>query len=157
LWELNRFYHHYSGGLLLDALDLGEKDHTKESLEEVYRRLGFLRKWRAYSLKYKEVLNAVLVVNQSDLGFNLSELLNGIKIFVTNPEDLSWNILSLAISQLTGVYPMDRVPILFYPSEYVKDKNIPYEKQYQVWVLDVRYGNEYMEYMQRKFRINYWQ
>ncbi len=157
LWELNRFYNHYSGGLLLDALDLGEKDHAKESLEEVYGRLGFLRKWRAYSLKHKETLNAVLIVNQSDLGFNLSELLNGIKIFVTNPEDLSWNILSIAISQLTGVYPMDRVPILFYPSEYVKDKNIPYEKQYQVWVLDVRYGNEYMEYMQRKFRINYWQ
>jgi hypothetical protein len=32
---------------------------------------------------------------------------------------------------------------------------VPYEKQYQAWVLDVRYGNEYMEYMQKRFRITY--
>ncbi|TET92223.1 MAG: hypothetical protein E3J28_06275 [Desulfobacteraceae bacterium] len=155
LWELNRFYNHYSGGLLLDALDLEKKEPVKEPLEEIYKRLGFLRKWRAYSLNYNGELNAVLVVNQSDLGFNLSELLNGIKILVTNPEDLPWNILSIAIAQLTGIYHMDRVPVLFYPAEYVQNKKVPYEKQYQAWVLDVRYGNEYMEYMQKRFRITY--
>ena len=155
LWELNRFYGHYSGGLLLDALGMGQKNSGDETLEEVYSRLGFLRKWRAYSLKSQEELNAVLIVNQSDLGFNLSELLNSIKILVTNPEGLPWNILSTAIAQLTGVYHMDRVPVLFYPFEYIKEKSVPYEKQYQVWVLNVEYGNEYMEYMQRKFRITY--
>ena len=155
LWELHRFYNHYSGGLLLDALDLEKKEPVKEPLEEIYNRLGFLRKWRTYSLNHDGELNAVLIVDQSDLGFNLSELLNGIKILVTNPEDLPWNILSIAIAQLTGVYHMKRVPILFYPAEYVQNKRVPYEKQYQAWVLDVRYGNEYMEYMQRRFRITY--
>jgi len=155
LWELHRFYNHYSGGLLLDALDLEKKEPVKEPLEEIYNRLGFLRKWRTYSLNHDGELNAVLIVDQSDLGFNLSELLNGIKILVTNPEDLPWNILSIAIAQLTGVYHMERVPILFYPTEYVQNKRVPYEKQYQAWVLDVRYGNEYMEYMQKRFRITY--
>ena len=155
LWELHRFYNHYSGGLLLDALDLEKKEPVKEPLEEIYNRLGFLRKWRTYSLNHDGELNAVLIVDQSDLGFNLSELLNGIKILVTNPEDLPWNILSIAIAQLTGVYHMKRVPILFYPIEYVQNKRVPHEKQYQAWVLDVRYGNEYMEYMQRRFRITY--
>ncbi|RLB20693.1 MAG: pilus assembly protein PilZ, partial [Deltaproteobacteria bacterium] len=155
LWELHRFYNHYSGGLLLDALDLEKKGPVKEPLEEIYKRLGFLRKWRTYSLSHNGELNAVLIVDQSDLGFNLSELLNGIKILVTNPEGLPWNILSVAIAQLTGVYRMKRVPILFYPVEYVQNKKVPYEKQYQAWVLDVRYGNEYMEYMQKKFRISY--
>lgn len=155
LWELNRFYGHYSGGLLLDALGMGQKDSGDEPLEEIYGRLGFLRKWRAYSLKSQKELNAVLIVNQSDLGLNLSELLNGIKILVTNPEGLPWNVLSIAIAQLTGVYHVDRVPILFYPFEYIKENNVPYEKQYQVWILNVQYGNEYMEYMQRKFRITY--
>ena len=153
LWELNRFYNHFSGGLLLNAINLEKKGYEDESLEEVYRRLGFFRKWRAYSLKYKEALNAVLIVNQSDLGFNLSELLNGITVLVTNPKDLRWNVLSIAISQLTGIYNTDRIPILFYPFDYVKDQNIPYEKLYQLWILDVRYGDEYLEYMQRKFRI----
>jgi hypothetical protein len=53
---------------------------------------------------------------------------------VTNPEDLAWNVLSIAISQLAGIYHMDRVPILSYPFDYVTAKKIPYEKQYQLCV-----------------------
>jgi hypothetical protein len=94
-------------------------------------------------------------VNQSDLGLNFSELLNGIKILVTNPQGLPWNVLSTAIGKLTAGYHMERVPILFYPFEYVQAEDIPYEKRYQLWTLNVRYGQEYMEFMQRKFKISY--
>jgi hypothetical protein len=155
LWELNRFYNNASGGLLLDAMALGKEDSGDGSLEKVYARLGFLRKQNAYALTSQGKLMAVLVVNQSDLGFNLSELLNSIKILVTDPEALPWNVLSIVISRLTGVYHMEKVPVLFYPFDYVKIEDVPYEKQYQAWVLNVRYGNEYMEYMQKRFRIGY--
>ena len=155
LWELNRFYSHYSGGLLLDSLSLEQKDFGDEPLEEVYRKLGFLRKWEAYSLKHEGELNAVLIVNESDLGLNLSELLNGITVLVTNVEDLPWNVLSIAISQLTLIYHMDRVPILFYPFDYIEAEDVPYEKQYQAWVLDVQHVNECVKYMQRKLRIRF--
>ena len=155
LWELNRFYEYHSGGLLLNALALDKKDTGDKSLEELYSKLGFVRKCKVYALKHKAELNAALIVNQSDLGFNLSELLNGIKILVTNPEALPWNILTIAISQLTDIYHTDRVPLLFYPFDYIKSNSIPYEKQYQAWVLNVQYGNEYVEYMQRKFKISY--
>lgn len=155
LWELNQFYTHYSGGLLLDALGFDQEVSDDQSLEETYSRLGFLRKLKAYSLVYRSKLNAVLIVEKSDMGLNLSELLNGIKVMVTEPDNLPWNVLSIAISQLTSDYPIERVPILFYPLEYVKIKNIPYEKQYCLWIMDVQYANEYMEYMQRKFRIRY--
>jgi len=50
---------------------------------------------------------------------------------------------------------MDRVPILFYPFDYVTARKIPYEKQYQLWVLNVQHGNEYLEYMKKKFGISY--
>ncbi len=155
LWELNQFYSHYSGGLLLDALGLGQEVSGAQSLEEIYSRLGFLKKLKAYSLVHEDRLKAVLIAEKSDMGLNLSELLNGIKVLVTEPDKMPWNVLSIAISQLTSDYPMDRVPILFYPLEYVKIENVPYEKQYQLWIMDVRYANEYMEYMQTKFRIKY--
>ena len=155
LWELNRFYSYYSGGLLLSALGLNQENPGDEPLEEIYGRLGFVRKRNMYSLTHRGELHAVLIVNQSDFGFNLSELLNSIKILVTNPEDLPWDILSSAISKLTPVYHMDRVPVLFYPFDYVKLKNVPYEKQYQAWVLNLQSGNEYLEYMDRKFRTGY--
>ncbi len=155
LWDLNRFYRYRSGGLLLDALSLDQEEFDDEPLEALYSRLGFVRKWKAYSLKNRGELHAVLVVNQSDLGLNLSELLNGIKVLVTNPDGLPWNVLSVAIAQLMGDYHKDRVPVMFYPSEYVKAHKVPHEKHYQLWVLNVQHGNEYIEYMQRKFRISY--
>jgi hypothetical protein len=155
LWELNRFYNNISGGLLLDAMALDKENSSNGSLEKAYGRLGFLRKQKAYALVRGGKLMAVLVVNQSDLGFNLSELLNSIKILVTDPEALPWNILSIAISRLTCVYSMEKVPVLFYPFDYVKNEDVPYEKKYQAWVLNVMYGSEYMEYMQKRFRIGY--
>ncbi len=155
LWELDRFYSNYSGGLLIDAMGLIQNNFKEDSLKEVYGRYGFLRKWMTYALKHEEELNAVLIVDQSDLGFNLSELLNGIKILVVNIDGLAWDVLSMAIAQLVGKFPMVKVPILLYPFEYVKGKGVPYEKQYYAWILNVRYGNEYMEYMRKKFKLDY--
>ncbi|MFH1953670.1 MAG: PilZ domain-containing protein [Pseudomonadota bacterium] len=156
LWELNLFYRNHSGGLLMDALSLTHRGHSEESFEEAYRRLGFLRKWRAYSLKRHDELVAVLIVNRSDLGFNLSELLNGIKVLAINPEDLSWSILSNAIGQLVREHRMEKIPVLFYPFGYVQAKDIPYEKQYQLWIYDARSVGQFVEYMKRKFRIKDW-
>lgn len=155
LWKLRRFYAHYSGGLLLDAIGLEQKESREERLEAVYDNVGFHRQWKAYSLSYQGGLGAVLIVNESDLGLNFSELLNGIKILVTNPEALPWNVLSTAVAKLTAGYGMEKVPILFYPFDYVEAEDIPYEKRYQLWTLNVRYGQEYMEFMHRKFKISY--
>jgi hypothetical protein len=155
LWHLKRFYRNRSGGLLLDALNVDEMSAQREDLEEIYSDLGFLRRCRLYALKNGDQLKAVLMVNQSDLGLNLSELLNGITVLVTNPAELSWNILSTAIAQFTSLFNMEKVPILFYPSEYVRERDIPFEKHYQLWILNVNYGNEYLEYMNKRFRISY--
>jgi hypothetical protein len=155
LWEFNRFYRYTSGGLLLDALSIGPEGQANRSVEEAYAQVGLVRNWRVYSLCHSGDLNAVLIVNHSDLGFNLSELLNGIKVLVINPEGLPWSVLSSAIGQLAGEYQMARIPILFYPSSYVESKGIPYEKHYQMWILNVQYGNEYLDYVQKKFHITY--
>ncbi|MBW1996878.1 MAG: PilZ domain-containing protein [Deltaproteobacteria bacterium] len=154
LWELERFYDHHSGGLMVEALGLNTEDREPSSLEEEYSRSGFVRKCRSYSLLKGNELCAILVVNQSDLGLNLSELLNGIKILVVDPET-PWDVLSVAIGKLTKQYYTERVPIMCYPFEYIEKNKIPHEKEYQLWVLNVQCGNEYLEYMQRKFRIGY--
>jgi hypothetical protein len=155
LWQFNRFYSHSSGGLLVDALSMEPKEDENRSVEEAYAQAGLVRRWKVYSLCHGDELNAMLIVNHSNLGFNLSELLNGIKVLVTNPEGLPWSVLSAAIGQLAGEYQMARIPVLFYPSSYVESNGIPYEKHYQMWILNVQYGNEYMDYVQKNFRINY--
>ncbi len=155
LWELEQFYKHESGGLLLDALNIAKRDVTGESLENIARRLGFIRKWAAYSLVYRDCLKAVLIVNQSDVGVNLSELLNGIKALVIDPENLSREVLSSAISQLTGVYQLENIPLLVYPSRCSDMMKIPSGKKYNAWITDMRHSNKFMEFVQRHFRMRY--
>jgi len=156
LWELSRFYNHHSGGLLLHILHLGHKNSSDESIENLYDKLGLMRRWKAYSLVHYGELSAVLIVNQSNLGLNLSDLLNCIKILITDSEGLPWEILSTAINQLTSVYQTDRVPVLIYPSDYLEAKNVPYEtKKYLLWIFDARLIRQFTEFLQRKFRLSY--
>jgi hypothetical protein len=157
LWEMGRFYNNHSGGLLLKAMQLTHENSSNDSLENLYDRLGFSRRWKAYSLTHYDELNAVLIVEESDLGLNLSELLNGIKIVVTNLEGLPWNILSTAIGQLAPLYNKDKVPILIYPLEYVTAKTIPYEKQYQLWIYHARFMGQFMEFLKQRIRVQYWE
>lgn len=158
LWELDQFLKHHSGGYLFDALSLTHKDVNDESLESTARRFNFCREWKTHSLTNKNCLKAVLIVNQSDMGANLSELLNGIKVLIIDPENLPWEDLSLAVAHLTGVYQLDHIPLLIYPSTYNDMINVPCEKKYQMWILNVLHypsANEFVEYLQRRFRMNH--
>ena len=141
----------------MDILRLGHKNSSDESIEAIYGRLDFVRKCKAFSLNHEGHLKAVLIVNQSSLGLNLSELLNCIKILVTDSESLPWEVLSAAINQLAGVYETERVPILINPSDYLETKNVPFEtKKYMLWIHDARFISQFIEFAQRKFRMDYW-
>ena len=155
LWALEQFYKHKSGGLLMKVLRPGSSDMGNNSLEHVFERLGFMRKWRTYSLVYNGVVKAIFVVNQSDLAINMSGLLNCIKVLVVDPIGLPFDILSIAITQLGKVYSLDEVTLLIYPASFVDATIVSSEKHYQLWILNVRYSNQFMEYVQKKFRVKY--
>jgi hypothetical protein len=155
LWQLEQFLKHSSSGLLFDVLNSGKKDHADDSLEKVSQRLGFTRKWAVYSLVNRGCLKSILIVNQSDVGVNLSDLLNGIKVIAIDSENLPWEVLSVAAAQLTGVYNLDSIPLLIYPSDYSDAVKIPSEKKYQLWITYMRHSNKFLEYVQRHFRMRY--
>ena len=152
LFELERFYRNSSNGLLLDILRLGHGASGDESLEELYKRHGFTRKCKAYSLTYMHELKAVFIVNQSDLGLNLSELLNGIKIIITDSACLPWDVLSIAIARLTEVYEVEKIPLLIYPHTYLENNGISCEKQYRMFIMDMQYGKDLLDYMKRRLK-----
>ncbi|MBU0543993.1 MAG: PilZ domain-containing protein [Proteobacteria bacterium] len=155
LWELEQFYKNTSGGLLLNILRFGESLPGNDSLENISERLGFFRRWRIYSLIHQDHLKAVFIVDQSDLAINMSDLLNCIKVIITDPAGLPSELLSLAISKLGRVYNLDKVTLLIYPASRTKSAGISYKKQYQLWITDMRYSNQFMDYVQGKFRMQY--
>lgn len=151
-WEFEHFYRNRSGGLFCSIL-MPEHLPSTESLEEVYARNGFLRRWKTFALIYLGELKAFIISEESDTGINLSNLLNGFKIFVMTPH-LPPDILFLAVSELSKNHGTESVSLLIYPDDYAHMKSTIYEnKKYSLWILDVQYLNKYLEYVKRKFRI----
>lgn len=154
LWELTHFYRRMSGGLFLDVLNAPSAPGG-ESLQEVSERHGLMRQWSIYALMYEDRLAGVMVVNQSDFGVNLSEILNSITVMVIEPGLLTKEVLLTAVSQLAAIYSMDKVPLLIYPDDYAASHGVPAEKRYSMWIVDMHHSNLFLEFMQRKFRMKY--
>ncbi|HPL95914.1 MAG TPA: PilZ domain-containing protein [Smithellaceae bacterium] len=147
------FYQNSSGGLLFDAF---RPDMDMQPLEEKFQSRGFKRGCRTYCLCRKDKHLAFLLVNQSDLGLNLSDLLNGIHVFIIDEKTLEWPVLQAALSSLSGVYSVGRIPTLVYPATYLAREGVTADKQYQLWIMTGDpYSELFTDYMRRKFRVRY--
>lgn len=149
---LTNFYETHSGGLVMDAFGL----HRPEpALEAAFHEAGFERNCRTYCLCLDSRPAAFFVVNRSDLGLNLSDLLNGISVFVAD-EGLSWNTVLPVLHQLGAVFATDQIPLLVYPSEYLPAQGVETAKRYQLWIMKTDpYAEQYTEYMRLNFRMRY--
>ncbi len=150
LWELEEFYRHDSGGLLWDALDLKNQEH--HTLEDQYAKQGLHRKWQAFALHFSEELKAVIIKEESDVAINLSDLLNGFKVFVLD-QDLPLDMVYAAVENIPRTKAMESYPLLVYPDNYTEGKNAGVEKQYRMWILNAQHADEYIEYMMKRFRM----
>jgi hypothetical protein len=155
LWELEQFYKHHSGGLLMNILRSRESGISDESLEKVFERLGFLRRWQIYSLLNQNHLKAVFIVDQSDLAINMSGLLNCIKVLIIDSTGLNLELLSQSVSKLGRVYCLDKITLLIYPASNIETTEFSYNKRYQLWITDMRYSNQFMDYVHENFRMKY--
>jgi hypothetical protein len=151
--KLTNFYENHSGGLLPDALDLNS---SMKPLKESFLKTGFRRNCKTFCLCHKEEQVAFFILDQSDLGLNLSDLLNGIKIIIVNDEVLKWDIILAATNKLSFYYKEGYIPLLIYPSDYLSRQGLSANKNYQLWILKISpTSDRYHEYMKRKFRIRY--
>jgi hypothetical protein len=148
---LRKFYESSSGGLFLSALGL---ETSSRSMKINFAKAGFKRDYRTYCLYFKEKHITFFIVNQSDLGLNLSDLLNSIKIIVLEQNKLTWAILSAAINNLADTFAEENIPLLIYPSNYLSSQNIAEEKQYALWILDTYNAvEEYLAYMNNLLKL----
>jgi len=152
LIELETFYEHVSGGLMLNALGLEPNMLDKNDVSEAYQRLGFKRARYLYSLKKKDKLKAVALVNMSDTGLNLSDLTNCINFIVLDSEGVSKDIFYSSLSMLSTKYEQSEMPVLLYPLSYADSEPIEYEKQYTLWALNLQHLDGYLKFINRLLR-----
>ncbi|HKK11403.1 MAG TPA: hypothetical protein VJ945_01120, partial [Flavobacteriaceae bacterium] len=151
LIELEKYYEHKSGGLMLDALDMKSVMMDCDDLSKEYQKLGFKKEKYLFSLKDNVHLKAIFMANISDVGLNMSDLTNCIKVFVLDSNGLSKDILYLTLSFLSAKYDQDEIPVLIYPVSYTEIQSIAYEKLYRFWVLNTQYGDQYFRCLKGLF------
>jgi len=151
--ELRSSYKKLSGGLMVDAFCLDGEIDAAGSINDLYRKYGLKREYKAHVLKHSGMTKAYMIVDESDMGVNLSELLNSIKIIVTDNTDLPWGILKASLGRFSGLYRTSNVPVLIYPYQYADKQGITYSKKYNLWVLSARASDDYSEHLKTQAKI----
>jgi hypothetical protein len=151
LEELFAFYEYHSSGLVLDALDLLPGSSEQTCLHQEYARLGYKRKRYLFSLFEQDDLKAIFMINVSDVGLNLSDLTNCMKIFVLDPDGLTPEFLKSAIRYLSGFCEQEIFPVLLFPVLYAGDNPDFQEKIYTLWVLNMQFTDAYFRHIKQIF------
>jgi hypothetical protein len=153
LRELGNFYEHHSGGLLLDALNLEPGNTNQDGLVAEYRKLGFKRERHIYALRQNSELIAIVMLNLSDIGLNLSNLTNSIKVIVIDSDKLSKDLLYDVLCHIVRNTEYEVLPVMIYPKDYTDLKGIPFEKLYNLWIINLQNTDDYFHYINRLLRF----
>ncbi len=149
--DVDRLAGHYeklSGGLMLKAFDLESSSWREEKLCAEFQSNGFRRERHLFALRKNGRLKAILLVNISDIGLNLSDLTHCINAFVLNPDGLPPQVLLASLHRAEEAVGQSRLPALIFPMSYVEKHSIAYEKAYCLWVFQPHtQGQAYSKYL----------
>lgn len=151
LAEVRAFYETESGGCLMGALDINPDKTEDEDLSREYRAQGFFRERQFLSLRSGGRLKAVIMMMFTEFGFNLSNLTNCFHVFVLDP-GLSPETLFSAVSQSREGCIQEDIPVLLFPASYGRERNLPIEKEYTLWILNMLYGDGYLRAFHKLFK-----
>ncbi len=151
LLDLEACYAQQGGGLMLKALDLGPRRPDQSELMASYRRAGFSYRQDLFALRCNGTLTAIFATMRTAVGMNLSNLTNAITALIINPEELPLQAFCAATSTLAAIYPVDEVPVLTYPADYLHPQRFSVEKHYNLWAIDCRRLDPYFDYCDALF------
>jgi hypothetical protein len=138
---------------MIEALDMKADNLGRDSLTAQYQRMGLTRERHFYSLKKNGDLKAIISAVISDVGLNLSDLTNCIKVFALDPKRLPPDVINTVSSFLSEQFQQKEIAILLYPATYADEQGIVYEKLYNLWGCRVKSSDEYFRYLNRLLRF----
>ncbi|MBN2429561.1 MAG: hypothetical protein JXK94_14600 [Deltaproteobacteria bacterium] len=147
--NLNFMYEQESGGLLLRAMEPLGSSASPNSVEEEFRKGGFRKERHLFALKKGGGLLAVLLLDLSEMALNPFDFTRCLHIFVVNQAALDKKTLSEAISTVMGRFDQTEIPALFFPLSYADSASIKIQKACTLWIMNLRYAEEYFGYMKR--------
>lgn len=148
---LTRFYDRVSGGLMLKAMDLDPDGGREDQLCREFQDHGFKRERHLYALRKSGRLKAFIVVNVSDIGLNLSDLVHCLNVLILEPRDLPPDLLRCALGLTLRATRQHGIPALIFPLSYAEENRLPVEKAYHLWAFRISDVNTqaYYRYLHR--------
>ncbi|BCS94868.1 hypothetical protein DSLASN_05000 [Desulfoluna limicola] len=147
-------YEETSGGMLVDALDLFERQGPAEDLCGRYTKAGLKKERQLWAICHNDLTTAIVIVNKSDVALNMSELTNCIKVCITQPGVLTRELLTLVLNRLSETYEAKKIPTLVYPSNWAKKAGFADQKHYLFWVLNNQFSNDYIQYLSNITKVS---
>ena len=150
LEDLTCFYERASGGVMLKAMDLEPGGWQEEQLCREFQNHGFKRERHLFALRAGGRLKALLIVNISDIGLNLADLVHCINAMILEPRELPPEVLFSALRQVLRATGQHGIPTLIFPQSYAEENAIPIEKVYHLWAYDIHgHSQKYYKYLSR--------
>jgi hypothetical protein len=147
LSELEDYYSHLSGGLMLNAFELDPTYPSHSSIKGIYEKRGMMRDRLLYSLKEGENLKALFMVNISDAGLNMSNLTNCVTAFVLDENGLILDHFYSACNIVVRNYAEDKAQFLVYPLSYAEKVLMRYETVYRLWAFNTQHTDHYLDFV----------
>ncbi len=150
LTEFYGYYQNVSGGLLPEGLDMIPEEFGDQTLSEIYRKCGLIRKRELHVLRYHNSPKALIDIQSSDLGLNLSEITNAITVYMIDPSTNYFDMVSFAVHQFALQKNKMSDPVMVFPNNYLNSCGFQVDKEYSLWCLDISLASEsYMDWMNR--------
>lgn len=154
LIDLETFYANHSGGLMLRSLQLIPDQLDINELASAYHKIGLKRDRQIFALNHRGKMCAMVMINVSDLGLNMSDLTNSVQIFVVNDQFITHEIIYTAISIASKHLEIDDIPVLYYPRNAATKAGLDYEKSYCLWVYDTHKNlDHYFRFLKRLLKF----
>ena len=148
--EFNSYYRSVADGLLPEALDMVPEGFGDQTLTERYKVNGLIRQRKLHALRYHDEPKALIDVQSSDYGLNLSEITNAITVYLIDPSPDYFDMLSFAVYSLALKNKKMSDPVMFFPNNFLNICGFGVDKEYTMWTLHIpRCVESYMAWMNR--------
>jgi len=114
--------------------------------------LGFKKEKRLYSLYERGILKALIMVNITNIGLNMTNLTNCATVIIID-DSIPRCFIDSTLSQLSGEFEHFEMPVLMYPVSYAENTSIPVEKIYSLWILNLEYTEQYFKFCDTFFNL----
>jgi hypothetical protein len=135
--EFEGYYKKRSGGLLTQAFDLTPETFDDRSVAKEYASSGLKRERHIYAVRYGLDLKALVEVQDSDIGLNLSDLTTAVYIYVLDENMITPKVLEFIQYMVAMKQQRTSATVMLYPHTYVKRYQIDAKKEYTVWILNL--------------------